>query len=107
MLHKIIFILGCAAVLCGLYLLMLAVLAVVCRRELRKTAAWKEKDGELSVYAEADSLEYAIRCALLASGGGKIAVTVNIRHDDRARDEMIDMTEKLSKTHKNLRYRIV
>lgn len=106
MLQKIIFILCSAALLCGLYLLACAILAWLYRRG-HMSGAKAGEDGSLSVFAEAETLEFAIRCALAASKGGTIPVVVHIRREDPSRGEMIDMTEKLSRTYKNLSYRLI
>lgn len=107
MLHHVIVILCFAALICVAYLLISLLIHWRCRMALRREGREIPENGELSVYAEAETLEYALRCAVLASNGGRITVVVNIRHDDKDREEMIDMTEKLARTNSNIYYRII
>lgn len=108
MLHKLPVIFGSAAILLCLYYFACRLLAwVIHRSELSHDSIKREENGDIGIYADAENLEYMIRCALLSSRGGKIKVVVNIcRTDDRC-GEMIDMTEKIARTNRNLTYRLI
>lgn len=98
--------LGAAAVF-ALYMLFCAFAAKFGRRELLRSGVSSEEDDAIHIYANAENLEYYIRCALMSSNLEKIRVVVNIRKNDVCRDEMIDITERLARTHKNLTYRLI
>ena len=103
--YLIAVLLGAAAVF-RLYMLGCAFAAKFGRRELMRSGMSSEEEDAIHIYANAESLEYYIRCALMSSNPEKIRIVVHIRKNDACRDEMIDITERLSKTHKNLTYRL-
>ena len=98
--------LGMAAVY-GLYMLSNALASGFGRKELKRSDISSEENGAINIYANAESLEYYIRCALMSASLEKIQIVVNIRRNDISRDEMIDITERLGRTHKNLTYRLI
>lgn len=107
MLQYFIAVLMGAAAVFGLYMLFCAFAAKYGRRELMRSGAASEEDDAIHIYANADSLEYYIRCALMSSNLEKIRIVVHIRRNDACRDEMIDITERFSRTHKNLTYQLI
>lgn len=98
--------LGVAAVY-GLYMLICALAAKFGRRELMRSGVSSEDNGDINIYANAENLEYYIRCALMSSNLEQIRIVVNIRKSDASRDEMIDITQRLGRNHKNLTYRLL
>jgi len=104
--YWIAILIGAAAVF-GLYMLVCALAARFGRRELIRSGAATEEDDAIHIYANAESLEYYIRCALMSSNLEKIRIVIHIRKNDACRDEMIDIAERFSRTHKNLTYRLI
>lgn len=104
--YVIAVLLGMAAVY-GLYMLIQALIARFGKRELMRSGVSSEENGDINIYANAESLEYYIRCALMSSSLERVRIVVNIRKSDAAREEMIDITQRLGRTHKNLTYRLI
>ena len=91
----------------GLYMLICALAAYLGRRELIRSGVSSGENGDINIYASVESLEYYIRCALMSSNLERIRIVVNIRKTDASREEMIDITQKMSRNHKNLTYRLI
>ena len=97
----------CAAAVFFLYRTVLRLAAGFGKRELARSPHAGETDGVLYIYAEAGSLEYYIRCALMANATDPVRIVVNIRESDACREEMIDITERLARESKYLTYRLI
>ena len=95
-----------AGAVIAILFLTLVLAACFGRRELSRTSADMD-DDTIQIFAQAESLEYYIRCALMAGTLGRVQIVVNIHREDAHRDEMIDLTCRLGREHKNLTYRLI
>ncbi len=98
-------ILSAALVVAVLYFLIRAALIGTAKRELaRMGAEWDET--RIVLCATADSLEYALRCALLAADG-RSTVIVSVPSRSADREELMDIIARFSLRHQNLRYQMI
>lgn len=81
---------------------------LLCRRAekdlLAMGARWQGR--EIILAGDEETLEYAIRCALLIADG-KLAVTVYISACAEHRSEMVDIVGRFCVRHRNLAYQIL
>lgn len=95
-----------AAAVIGFFFLIRSIAVFLAKRELSYSHA-AVCDDTIQIYAQSESLEYYIRCALVAGMDNRTQIVVNIRKDDENRDEMIDIARRFSGEHQNLTYRLI
>ncbi len=94
------------AVAIFLYFVFRVLLVIFAGRELDRSERIARKSDVIEVFADVDSLEYYVRCALTAASD-KIEVVVYIRKDSADKDDMLDILMKLKRNHRNLSYRLI
>ena len=88
-----------------IYLILYFLFFRFARAELKKIdASWEE--NAILLYVEADSLEYYLRMALVASGNKHLDIIVNIPKTDSRKDEMKEIVYAMRRKHKNIFYRM-
>lgn len=101
-----------------LYILISALVVALVNLAVRRLAVRMAKreltlfgaricDDVIEVYADAKSLEYYTRCALMAADENRISVIVYVPRAHIEKDEMLDTIAKLRRRHKNLTYRLI
>ena len=94
------------AVAIFLYFVFRILILIFASHELDRSEKIIRKEDSLEVFADADSLEYYLRCALAASDG-KVEIVVYIRKNSDDKADMLDILMKLKRNHKNLSYRLI
>ena len=91
----------CSAVFALAYLVLRAAFSRFARGELQKSERVKRKAGVLQIFADAQSLEYYIRMALLSEP--MATVIVNIDRNSKEADELLYIAGVFARNSKNLK----
>ena len=83
----------------GVYMLILAILSLLSARELEKEGIKVDGDGDIEIPARAETLEYLVRCALLATTFERRKIVIILDGDG---DELSQTAERLCLSHKNI-----
>lgn len=83
----------------GAYMLILAILSALGERELEKEGVSVDGDGDIEIPARAETLEYLVRCALLATTFERRNIVIIIDGDDA---DISQTAQKLCLCHKNI-----
>ena len=82
----------------GSYMLICAIISVVCTKELRRRGI--DTDGDrITIAADAASLEYLAGCALMSSTFERKKIILLI---DRSDPDALSTAEMLCRSHKNI-----
>lgn len=87
------------AVVYGAYMLVLGILSLVGARELEKAGIAVDTDGDIEIPARAETLEYLVRCALVATTFERRNIVIIIDGDDA---DISQTAQKLCLGHKNI-----
>lgn len=83
----------------GAYMLILAILSMLAAKELEKEGIAVKGDGDIELPAHAETLEYLVRCALLATTFERRNIVIIIDGDDA---DISQTAQKLCLCHKNI-----
>lgn len=95
-----------AALAAFLYFAFRIMLVIFARHELDSSERVNRGDDAIEVFADVESLEYYVRCALVAADDST-EVIVYVKKDSADKADMIDILVKLRKHHRNLSYRLI
>jgi len=87
------------SVVYGVYMLVLAILSLFAAHELEKEGIKVVGDGDIEIPARAETLEYLVRCALLATTFERRKIVIILDGDG---DELSQTAERLCLGHKNI-----
>lgn len=91
----------CSAVFALAYFSFRSLFSFFAKSEVRKSNKVKRKAGTLQIYADAQSLEYYIRMALLSEP--RATVIVNIDRNSKEADELLYIAGVFARKSKNLK----
>lgn len=92
------------SVVYGAYMLILAILSLFGEKELEKAGINVKDGGDVEIPARAESLEYLVRCALLATTFEKKNIVILLEGDD---GDLSQTAQRLCLSHKNISCRRV
>ena len=87
------------SVVYGAYMLVLAILSMLAAKELEKEGITVDCDGDIEIPARAETLEYLVRCALLATTFERRNIVIIMESDD---EDVSQTAQKLCLFHKNI-----
>ncbi|MBQ9748009.1 MAG: hypothetical protein IJV98_04415 [Clostridia bacterium] len=88
----------------AIYFALRALLSRMAKRALDAVGA-AEGTEETSVFAECETLEYAVRCALLRANGRR-RIMIYIPSESKDRDELLDIAARLAARYRNVEYQL-
>ena len=87
------------SVVYGFYILFSALLSYLSQNELGRYGFYPDQDGNYTISCDADTLEYLIRCALMATTFERCKIYVRVREND---DKADFIAERMRRRHKKV-----
>ena len=87
------------SVVYGAYMLILAILSLIGEKELEKAGISVKGSGDVEIPARAESLEFLVRCALLATTFERRKIVILLDGDD---GDLSQTAQRLCLSHKNI-----
>ena len=94
------------ALILSLYFVFRVMLFLFAEHELDASLKVQRSQDAIEIFADAESLEYYIRLALVAAEG-ETEVIAYVKKDSADKADMLDTISKMKKEHKNLSYRLI
>ena len=90
----------------SLYFVFRSMLFLFSEHEVEASEKIVRTEDAIEIFADAKSLEYYVRLALVAAEG-KTEVIVYVKKDSADKADMLDTLTKMKNEHKNLSYRLI
>ena len=94
------------ALVLSLYFVFRLMLFFFAEHELDASLNAQRSQDAIEIFADAESLEYYIRLALVAAED-KTEVIVYVKKDSADKADMLDTISRMKKEHKNVSYRLI
>ena len=94
------------ALVLSLYFVFRVMLFLFAEHELETSLKTRQTRDAIEIFADAESLEYYVRLALVAAEG-KTEVVAYVKKDSADKADMLDIIAEMKKEHKNLSYRLI
>lgn len=75
--------------------------------EIQKSEEVKISENSVKIFANADSLEYYIRCSMFACSGRDVLIVICLNPADRHFDEMLSIAKSFAGQYGNIRYELM
>jgi hypothetical protein len=95
-----------AALVLSVYFVFRVMLFLFAEREVIASEKTERTEDAIEIFADAESLEYYVRLALVAAEG-KTEVIAYVKKDSADKADMLDTLAKMKNEHKNLSYRLI